>query len=314
MQVNVLIYYMGDQADDILVSFRLSAKDKKKYNTVTQKFEGYFALCHNTIYERAKFNQRKQNPGKTVDDFITVLYGLVEHYEYGELSEAIIRDRIVVGIADASLAEKFQLDSNLTLETAIAKVRESERVKKQQPIVRGEAQQTDRVGKKPKAPRGKITASNSKKDYCTRCGKSSSHPRQSVQPEIRFAINVTGKDTFASSAILKEQLTLSQMSNLQKGKINYFWEGEWTIQLLLNGIPMTFKIDTGAEVTVIPESAATPFKGLLRSPQGVLHGPAKGLLSVCGQFTATLQRDTEVVNEEVFVAKNLHKPLIGCQL
>ena len=38
---------------------------------------------------------------------------------------------------------------------------------------------------------------------------------------------------------------------------------------------MTFKIDTGAEVTVIPESAATPFKGLLRSPQGVLHGPAK---------------------------------------
>ena len=51
---------------------------------------------------------------------------------------------------------------------------------------------------------------------------------------------------------------------------------------------MTFKMDTGAEVTVIPKSAATSFKGLLRSPQGVLHGPAKRLLSVCGQFTAIL--------------------------
>ena len=83
------------------------------------------------------------------------------------------------------------------------------------------------------------------------------------------------------------------------------------MQLLLNGILMTFKIDTGAEVTVIPESAATPFKGLLRSPQGVLHGPAKSLSSVCGQFTAILKLDTKVVNDEVFVVKNLHKPLIG---
>ena len=68
---------------------------------------------------------------------------------------------------------------------------------------------------------------------------------------------------------------------------------------------MTFKIDTGAEVTVIPESDTAPFKGLLRSPQGVLHGPAKSSLSVCSQFTATLQLDTKVVKEEVFVVKNL---------
>jgi len=62
------------------------------------------------------------------------------------------------------------------LKTAIAKVRESERVKKQQPVVRGENPQIDRVAKKPRAPRGKITAPSSKKDHCTRCGKSPSHP------------------------------------------------------------------------------------------------------------------------------------------
>ena len=317
MQVNALIYYMGDQADDILISFGLSAEDKKKYNAVTQKFEGYFVLRRNTIYERAKFNQRKQNPGETADDFITALYGLVEHCEYGELSKAMIRDRIVVGIADANLAEKLQLDSNLTLETAIAKVRESERVKKQQPVVRGETPQIDRVGKKPKAPRGKMT-SNSKKDYCTRCGKSPSHPRQSCPARDQVCHQCNRKGHFRSQCHTKG--TVNTVTNEQPaegqdklflGEVNSTGKGEWTIQLLLNGIPMTFKIDTGAEVTVNPESAATPFKGLLRSPQGVLHGPAKSLLSVCGQFTATLQRDTKVVNEEVFVVKDLHKPLIG---
>ena len=44
-------------------------------------------MRRNIIYERAKFNQRKQFPGESVDDFITALYRLVEHCEYGELSE-----------------------------------------------------------------------------------------------------------------------------------------------------------------------------------------------------------------------------------
>ena len=59
MQVNALIYYMGDQADDILLSFGLSADDSKQYNTVKEKFERHFVILRNTIYERAKFNQRK---------------------------------------------------------------------------------------------------------------------------------------------------------------------------------------------------------------------------------------------------------------
>ena len=40
-------------------------------------------------------------------------------------------DRIVVGLTDASLAEKLQLNPELTLETAITKAWQSEMVKKQ---------------------------------------------------------------------------------------------------------------------------------------------------------------------------------------
>jgi len=41
-QVNTLIYSMGDKADDIFQSFKLSEEDLKKYNTVKQKFDSHF--------------------------------------------------------------------------------------------------------------------------------------------------------------------------------------------------------------------------------------------------------------------------------
>ena len=89
----------GDAADDILHSFQLSEEDSKKYDVVKAKFESHFVQKRNVIYERAKFNLRKQEPGETVDTFITALYGLAEYCEYGDLHDQMIRDRIVVGFA-----------------------------------------------------------------------------------------------------------------------------------------------------------------------------------------------------------------------
>ena len=79
VQVNTLIYAMGDDADDILRSFRLSVADINNYDTVKAKFEAHFVKKRNVIYERAKFNLRRQEDGESVDLFITALYGLAEY-------------------------------------------------------------------------------------------------------------------------------------------------------------------------------------------------------------------------------------------
>ena len=47
---------------------------------------------------RAKFNRRKQESGESVDTFITDLYGLAEHCQFGTLHDEMIRDRIVVRV------------------------------------------------------------------------------------------------------------------------------------------------------------------------------------------------------------------------
>ena len=79
-QVNTLLYSMGEKADDILQYFCLSEEELKKYETVVAKFQKHFISRRNVIFERAKFNSRKQKEGENVDLFITDLYGLAEHW------------------------------------------------------------------------------------------------------------------------------------------------------------------------------------------------------------------------------------------
>lgn len=150
VQVNTLIYTMGDEADDILRSFKLSEEDKNKYSVVKDKFEKHFVKCRNIIFERAKFNMRKQEGGESVDSFITNLYALAEHCGYNALHDEMIRDRLVVGLQDASLSEKLQLDAELTLDKAVTRVRQDKAVKKQQSVLRGEG------AVKPEAPVGTV--------------------------------------------------------------------------------------------------------------------------------------------------------------
>ena len=57
----------------------------------------------------------------------------------------MIRDRIVVGLRDATLSEKLQMDPDLTLDKAVVAARQREAVKTQQAVVRGEHPSIDAI-------------------------------------------------------------------------------------------------------------------------------------------------------------------------
>ena len=75
-------------ADNILSSVGLSQDDKKNYDTIVQRFE-HFVKKTNSIFKRTKFNQRKQEEGESVDNFVTTLS---EHSQYGELCGKMIHN------------------------------------------------------------------------------------------------------------------------------------------------------------------------------------------------------------------------------
>ena len=73
---------MGDAADDIYRSFRLTEEQAADYETVKARLDDYFVKKKNVIYERAKFNMRKQEDGESVDSFVTALYSLASKCDY----------------------------------------------------------------------------------------------------------------------------------------------------------------------------------------------------------------------------------------
>ena len=181
-QVNTLIYAMGDEADDIFRSFSLSEEDRKSYAAVKAKFDSHFVQRRNIIYERARFNQRVQEDGEPVEVFITALYSLAEHCQYGSLHDEMIRDRIVVGIRNSALSEKLQLDATLTLQKAIQEARNSETVKQQQPFLRGKpdtpvgAVLTGSASRFTRGSQNSVaTNPHSASSRCTRCGRHPAH-------------------------------------------------------------------------------------------------------------------------------------------
>ena len=134
-QVSTLLYCMGEDAEDVLASTSISDEERKSYETVLRKLDDFFKVRKNVIFERAQFNRRCQKEDESVEQFITSLYNLVENCAYGDLKDEMIRDRIVVGIRDTSLAERLQMDAELTLDKAKKTVRQREAIRKQHGIL-----------------------------------------------------------------------------------------------------------------------------------------------------------------------------------
>ena len=85
----------------------------------------------------------RQEEGEPVDSFITSLsYRLAEYCNYGDLHDEMNRDWIVVGLRDSNLSERLQTDPNLTLNKPITIAQQTEAVREQQTVVRGETNNT----------------------------------------------------------------------------------------------------------------------------------------------------------------------------
>ena len=87
----------------------------------------------------------------------------------------------------------------------------------------------------------------------------------------------------------------------------------WMVHLQMNNQLMKFKIDSGANVTVIAEANYLEARdGPLQSPTAILRGPNSIPLSVSGKFRGQLRKGDKVSYEDIFVVKDLQSSLLGC--
>lgn len=266
-QVNTLIYCMGDEADDVLRGLTLTPEQKLIYSHVRDGFTNFFVPKKNVIYQRAKFNQRAQGPSESADSFITALYVLAEDWEYGALRDELLRDRIVVGIRDTGLSQKMQMESRLDLAKAINMVRQAEDVKRQQMDLRGDTTNAMKMTvdtvhtKKVKQPawhtrklpvkQHKDKQSGAEHKSCFKCGKS--HAKFQC-PAKNADCHNCGKRGHYSNVCrsTKSVSAVTEDDDVFLGTVDT-GEQAWTVDLQVRQAKVRFKIDTGADVSVIPE-------------------------------------------------------------
>jgi hypothetical protein len=82
------------------------------------------------------------------------------------------------------------------------------------------------------------------------------------------------------------------------------------VNLRLNSSPVSFKIDTGAAVTAVPESMRE-YMGKVFPSSKILKGAGNHRLKVTGQAEATLGSSDSHIKETIYLVENLITPLLG---
>ena len=86
----------------------------------------------------------------------------------------------------------------------------------------------------------------------------------------------------------------------------------WLVKVQLMNTDVEFHIDTGAEVSVIPQQLYRKLgRPPLSCPDQTLKGPGNYVLPVIGRFSAVLSRGQSETEQEIYVAKTLNRPLLG---
>ena len=289
----------------------------------------------NIIFERACFNQRKQESGESAELYITAIHQMADKCEFGAMKEELIRDRLVVGIHNKALSELMQMEAGLTLEKAKTLIRQREAVKEQgQILASGNKPQLDSV--QPRRPKKKSFNSppqmgkrhNAK---CRRCGRGS-HPVQQCPAKNEIYRRCNHKGHFAKQCLSKTVAMVSYRdetseSESTKEEPDEFYLGAiylnavggdsnvWKIELDVEDQPLPFKIDAGAdaEVTTIPESA---WKSLQNRPTLAkttknLCGPDRKPLQIIGEADVNLRLKQKCSIQREFVVKGLSNNLLG---
>lgn len=268
-KIATLLNLMGDEAVDIHDTFSYSeGEDENKFDIVLAKFDKYCQPRKNVIFDRFKFFSRSQEPNETVDKYVTELKKLANPCDFGDQLENLIRDRLVLGIADKNVQERLLRDADLKLDKALNHCRSSEQSKKQLLEIAGTSTNKEVSVVKNKLKFVKKRSNSEGTNYlkCRKCGLS--HSSASKCPaEGKFCMKCKGKNHFAtvcskskkSVKMVEKQHEDTEESDEERNHellaITKKIHGvAWKEDVQVSGKILTFKIDTGSEVNIMSKS------------------------------------------------------------
>ncbi len=265
IQSCTLLHVIGDEALEIYNTFDFAeTEDKNDVKVIIKKFDDYLEPQKNVTFERHIFNSRVQAPGESIDQFVTDLKTKAKSCEYGQLCDSLIKDRIVVGIRDDALRARLLRETDLDLHKAIQMCRAAEASRTQLSQIQVASDTEVHTVRQTRTRHGSQANDSDMSHYiirnCKYCGRD--HNKGKC-PAYGVNCKKCGKrNHFASKCMsTRSQKNINTVSEETESENEFYVDAvnarngeDWTVTIKLNGHKTKFKIDTGAQCNIIPQS------------------------------------------------------------
>ena len=288
VKTSILLTCIGEKGRAIYETFEFeNAGDKLKFKPVLKKFEEYCNPRSNTTIQRHKFFTYRQTDGQSFTDFVTELKKLSSECAFDVLKDSLIKDMIICGVIDNGLRERMLREPQIDLKKAVELGQAAEQTKLHaKQIANDMEKRVENVNKyekkrvnssRPQASRdsgqlfrnckfcagshqrGNCPAYGQKCNKCHRKNHFARCCRQKVD-NIRDDQNNSPEssddsDFCLESVIVSDSDVLPDYQEALKVDTvsSDIATGHWSVTLNSGSQDILFKIDTGAQVNVLPK-------------------------------------------------------------
>ena len=180
VRVSTFLSVIGEDATNAFNAFEWGeAEDDTNIEHVLAKFDAYCEPRTQVIYERYRFNNRKQEPGENIAAYLTELRTIAKNCQHEEITpDDILRDRIVLGIRDDKMRERLLRYNDLTLQKAVDIIKAAEQTEHQVKLMGASAnvnvlkQGRSKSNRSSMQSRAANNKQQSSRGTCGRCGTS----------------------------------------------------------------------------------------------------------------------------------------------
>lgn len=280
VKVATFLHVAGVEARRIYNTFNIPEEDAEKLEVVFKNFQDYVEPRKNLTYVRHLFFTRNQESHETIDNYVTDLKNKAIQCEFGDLKDSLIKDRIVCGISSEACRARLLREADLSLTKCLDICRASEVSEQQLKSLHKEpstAVAAHVVTRKPEKLQNRgstrkqtahVHSNTNKLNACSKCGKQ--HEKGKCFAYNKNCYKCKGRNHFAkycNKTPKSVHYVEEESHDLYLGIVNVDTiqeEVPWTETVNINKVPVTFKLDTGAQANIIPRNV---FKELHISPK-----------------------------------------------
>ncbi len=337
---SILLHVIGEPALDVYNTFKWDEEgdkegDNMRLAKVMAKLEKYCTPKTNLTLERFHFNNCCQQPGEGIDAYLTRLKKHSKKCEFGTLQDSLVKDRLVCGIVDNVTRERLLRDEDLNLNKAVKICKAAELVKERSKELQSAAPTVNAVQKKSAKTKTKKSwntpndqtrqrkQQTGDKHHCRRCDNWHISGKCPAYGEI--CAYCKGKNHFAKCCFKKrgqsqvhtvdeEESSDFVLDSVTVDSVNTQTD-DWVYPLTVNGTTIPVKLDTGAQVNILPES---DYNRLRNKPQlskatETLKAYNQSQIIVKGKCVVTVDHNARKHKMLVFVVPGNKQALLGRQ-